>query len=92
MKSKMKSTLCWHTYGTIHKQVKNFIEAAKCFQFALKGEPDNANIQRETANLQIQIRDHSSHVASRFAILKGKPNMIQNWAGFTLAHHLVNVS
>jgi hypothetical protein len=43
---------------------------------------------RETASLQIQVRDHTNHTATRFAILKQKPNMIQNWVGFTLAHHL----
>lgn len=26
---------CWHTYGTVMKQKKNFAEAAKCFQMAL---------------------------------------------------------
>jgi len=45
---------------------------------------------RETACLQIQVRDHANHTASRFAILKNKPNMIQNWVAFTLAHHLVH--
>jgi hypothetical protein len=44
---------------------------------------------RETASFQIQIRDHANHISTRFAILKQKPNMIQNWAAFTLAHHLV---
>lgn len=34
MKSKMMSMFCWHTYGTILKQKKNFFEAAKCFQQA----------------------------------------------------------
>jgi len=83
--------LSWHTCGTIYKQRKDFFEAAKCFQNALKKEPDNLNLMRETASLQIQTRDHFSHTASRFSILKLKPNMIQNWVGFTLAHHLVHI-
>jgi hypothetical protein len=36
IKSKMKSMFCWHTCGTIYKQKKDFIEASKCFQNALK--------------------------------------------------------
>lgn len=36
LKSMMKSMFCWHTYGTVHKKRKNFIEAAKCFEQALK--------------------------------------------------------
>lgn len=43
---------------------------------------------RETANLLIQVRDHSNHVDMRYKILKSKPNIPQNWAAFTLAHHL----
>lgn len=89
MKSKMSSAFCWHTYGSIHKQLKNYPEAVKCYQFALKFEADNQQLLKETANLQIQIRDHTAHVASRFTVLKAKPNMIQNWASFTLANHLV---
>ena len=44
---------------------------------------------RETACLQVQVRDYTNNTASRFNILKSKPNMIQNWLAFTLAHHLV---
>lgn len=36
MKSKLKSLFCWHTCGTIYKQKKDFFEAAKCFQNALR--------------------------------------------------------
>jgi tetratricopeptide (TPR) repeat protein len=36
MKSKMKSLFCWHTCGTIYKGRKDFLEAAKCFQNALR--------------------------------------------------------
>lgn len=46
MKSKMQSMFCWHTLGTIHKQKKNFFEAAKSFQNALKFEKDNMQILR----------------------------------------------
>lgn len=46
-------------------------------------------ILRETAALQIQVRDHTSHVATRWKLLKLKPNMIYNWAAFAVACHLV---
>lgn len=92
LKSKMKSLFCWHTCGTIYKQRKDFLEAAKCFQNAIRLEPDNLQVMRETAALQVQVRDHTNHTATRFAILKQKPNMIQNWVGYTLAHHLVPLS
>ena len=89
MKSRMMSMFCWHTYGTVLKQRKNFLEAAKCFQQACNFEKDNMQILRETATLQIQVRDHVSHVATRWKILQQKPNMIYNWAAFAVANHLV---
>ena len=80
---------CWHTCGTIYKGNKDFAEAAKCFQNALRLDPDNIQLMRETASLHIQVRDHTNHVAARLAILKHKPGLIQNWVTFTLSHHLV---
>ena len=88
-KSKMASMFCWHTYGSVLKQKKNFTEAAKCFQMALNFDKENMQILRETAALQIQIRDHNNHVATRLKILKLKPNMINNWVAFAVAQHLV---
>lgn len=82
---------CWHTYGSVFKQKKNFAEAAKCFQMALNFDRENMQILRETAALQIQIRDHNNHVATRLKILKLKPNMINNWVAFAVAQHLVIV-
>lgn len=89
MKSKMSSMFCWHTYGTVMKQKKNFQEAAKCFQMALNFEKDNMQLLRETASLQVQVRDHNNHLATRLKILQLKPNLIHNWVGFAVAHHLV---
>ena len=85
----MLSMFCWHTYGTILKLKKDYIEAAKCFQNALKFEKDNLQILRETALLQIQVRDHFNHVETRLSILKQKANLISNWTAFTVALHLV---
>lgn len=36
IKSKMRSMFCWHTCASIYKQRKDFAEAAKSFQNALK--------------------------------------------------------
>ncbi len=60
-------------------------------QKALNYEKDNMAILRETAALQIQVRDHNNHVATRLKILQLKPNLIQNWISFALAQHLVIV-
>jgi N-alpha-acetyltransferase 15/16, NatA auxiliary subunit len=91
IKSKMRSMFCWHTCASIYKQKKDFVEAAKAFQNALKLEPDNLQIMREAASLQVQVRDLTNHTASRFNILKQKPGMIQNWIAFAISHHLVRI-
>lgn len=83
---------CWHTCATIYKAKKDFVEAAKCFQNAMRLEPDNMQLMKETACLQVQVRDLTGHAQSRFNILKQKPNMIQNWVAFTISHHLVLIS
>ena len=46
IKSKMKSMFCWHTCASIYMQKKDFNEAAKCFQNALRIEPGNQTIMR----------------------------------------------
>ena len=42
----MQSMFFWHTLGPILKQKKNFSEASKSFQNALKFEKDNMQILR----------------------------------------------
>lgn len=85
----MKSMFCWHTYGSILKRRKNYVEAVKCFEQTLKFEKDNMQNLRETAALQIQIRDHAAHVATRWKIVQLKPNMIHHWVAYAVAQHLV---
>ena len=75
--------------GTIYKVKRDYLESSKCFQNAYRFEPDNIQLLRDIAAMQIQIRDHSSHVQTRLNILKLKPNLIHNWTGFALANHFV---
>jgi N-alpha-acetyltransferase 15/16, NatA auxiliary subunit len=35
----LQSHICWHVYGLVHKQDKNYEEALKCYAQALKYEP-----------------------------------------------------
>jgi tetratricopeptide (TPR) repeat protein len=87
-KSKMKSQTCWHTYGMLLHQHRDYQEAIKAYQFALRMDPTNLQIMRDTALMQIQIRDHVGHTISRFEMLKQRPNLIQNWLTYTLADHM----
>lgn len=35
----LASHICWHVYGLVHKQDKNYEEALKCYTQALKFDP-----------------------------------------------------
>lgn len=84
----MKSHICWHVYGLLYRNNKNFEEAIKAYRFALKLEPDSAQIQRDLAVLQIQMRDYQGYVQSRLAMLQARPQLRQSWTGLAIAHHL----
>ncbi|GKT99175.1 acetyltransferase [Fusarium langsethiae] len=84
----MKSHICWHVYGLLHRANKNFEEAIKAYKFALRLEPDSAQIQRDLAILQIQCRDYQGYIQSRTAMLQARPQARQSWTALAIAHHL----
>ncbi|KAI1367885.1 tetratricopeptide [Xylaria arbuscula] len=84
----MKSHICWHVYGLLYRHQKNFEEAIKAYKFALKLEPGSAQIQRDLAFLQIQMRDYQGYLQSRTAMLHSKSQLRQNWTALAVAHHL----
>ncbi|KAM7189518.1 N-alpha-acetyltransferase 15, NatA auxiliary subunit [Rhypophila sp. PSN 637] len=84
----MKSHICWHVYGILYRTNKNYDEAIKAYKFALKLEPESLQIQRDLANLQVQVRDYDGYVQSRFVMLKARPQIRQNWTALAVAYHL----
>ncbi|KAK5996629.1 Gastric cancer antigen Ga19 [Cladobotryum mycophilum] len=84
----MKSHICWHVYGLLYRANKNFEEAIKAYKFALKLDPGSAQIQRDLAILQIQMRDYQGYIQSRTAMLQAKPQLRQGWTALAIAHHL----
>ncbi|KAM0433255.1 hypothetical protein ACHAPT_004128 [Fusarium lateritium] len=84
----MKSHICWHVYGLLHRATKNFEEAIKAYKFALRLEPESSQIQRDLAILQIQCRDYHGYIQSRTAMLQARPQMRQSWTALAIAHHL----
>jgi tetratricopeptide (TPR) repeat protein len=84
----MKSHICWHVYGLLYRANKNFEEAIKAYKFALKLEPESAQIQRDLAILQIQMRDYPGYIQSRTAMLQARPGMRQSWTALAIAQHL----
>ncbi|KAG8409445.1 hypothetical protein J3459_017483 [Metarhizium acridum] len=84
----MKSHICWHVYGLLYRSNKNFEEAIKAYKFALRLEPESAQIQRDLAILQIQMRDFQGYIHSRNSMLQARPQLRQNWTALAIANHL----
>lgn len=85
----MKSHVCWHVMGLLHRSTKNYAEAIKAYKFALKFEPEQANILRDLALLQIQLRDYAGYLDSRRKMLTQRPQSRQNWTAVAIAYHLM---
>lgn len=88
LNNNMKSQVCWHVYGLLYRQDKNFEEAIKAYKFALRLDPDSAPIQKDLAQLQVQMRDYEGYIQSRRNMLQQKPGFRQNWTALAIAHHL----
>jgi tetratricopeptide (TPR) repeat protein len=88
LQADMKSHICWHVYGLLYRSTKKLDEAIKAYKFALKLEPESAQIQRDLAFLQIQMRDYSGYIESRKAMLQARPAVRQNWTALAVAYHL----
>lgn len=88
LKNDMKSHICWHVYGLLHRSAKNFGESIKAYRCALKLEPNSGQIQRDLALLQIQMRDYQGYVQSRRTILTQRTGVRQNWTALAIAQHL----
>ncbi|KAK2609067.1 hypothetical protein QQS21_002437 [Conoideocrella luteorostrata] len=88
LRADMKSHICWHVYGLLYRSSKNFEEAIKAYKFALKLEPESAQIQRDLAVLQVQMRDYDGYIQSRNAMLQARPQLRQSWTALAIAYHL----
>lgn len=88
LKNNLKSHVCWHVYGLLHRSNRDYREAIKCYLNALKIDPENFQILRDLSLLQAQMRDLVGFVETRRQLLTLKPNNRNNWIGFAVAHHL----
>lgn len=88
LKVELRSYLCWHTYGILHRSDKNYEEAIKCFRNALRWESGNAQILQDLSILQVQIRDLEGYLDTRAKLFQVAPTQRAAWAGFAVANHL----
>jgi len=86
----MRSHVCWHVFGLLHRSDRNYNEAIKAYKQALRIDEQNLQILRDLSLLQIQMRDLDGFVITRHKILTLKPNNKNHWLAFALAKHLTS--
>ena len=60
----MRNHVCWHVYGLLYRSDRNYEQAMKCYQQALKLNPHNLSILKDLANLQVQERSFDKRIFS----------------------------
>jgi len=88
LRNDMMSHVCWHVHGLLHRSDKDYAQAVKAYKQALKIDPGNMLILRDSSLLQVQMRDLEGFCETRRRILVEKPNQKSHWMAFAVAHHL----
>ena len=87
IRNDIRSHICWHAYGLMHRSDNNYREATKCYMNALRIDSDNQNILRDLAWLQIQCRELDAFVETKRKSLMAKPGLRQSWVAFAVANY-----
>ena len=88
LKRDLRSHVCWHVLGLLHRSDRNYVEATKCYKSALRMDPGNPQIMRDLSLLQIHERDLVGFTETRRQLLAAKPGVKQNWLSFVIAEHI----
>ena len=54
LRNDMRSHVCWHVHGLIHRSNKDYLQAIKAYKQALKIDPGNMLILRDNSLLQVR--------------------------------------
>uniref|UniRef100_A0A6U0FCY7 Uncharacterized protein n=1 Tax=Ostreococcus mediterraneus TaxID=1486918 RepID=A0A6U0FCY7_9CHLO len=84
-----ESHVCWHVYGLVHRQERNYAEAAKCYAQAAKIDPSNMLVLRDLSTMYVQMRDLKAFVEIRRRILKLKMDQRSSWFALAVGLHLI---
>mmetsp|Transcript_3402 Transcript_3402/g.7962 ORF Transcript_3402/g.7962 Transcript_3402/m.7962 type:complete len:877 (-) Transcript_3402:254-2884(-) len=85
----LKSHVCWHVYGLIHRSERRYADAIKSYQNALKYDKENQLILNDLSLLQIQMREHNGFQETRRKILLLKSDKRINWIAYAVGNHLL---
>mmetsp|Transcript_285 Transcript_285/g.552 ORF Transcript_285/g.552 Transcript_285/m.552 type:complete len:918 (+) Transcript_285:161-2914(+) len=84
----MRSHVCWHVYGLLHRSSQNYTEAIKAYKQALRIDEENLQILRDMSLLQIQMRDLIGFKETRLRILTLRPSSKVHWLSYALSVHV----
>jgi len=88
IKHDIRSHVCWHVYGLLYRQDRDYLEAVKCYRQALRIDAENMQILRDLSLLQIHRRDVTGFAETRRKLLQLKPSNRLNWIGLAISEHL----
>lgn len=86
----LTSFICWHALGIVYRMDRNYEESLKCYAQALRIEGGNLNIVRESAFMQLQLRNYGPLIDARLVILRTQPHLRANWIALAIAHDLAD--
>uniref|UniRef100_A0A7S2ZBR2 Uncharacterized protein n=1 Tax=Rhodosorus marinus TaxID=101924 RepID=A0A7S2ZBR2_9RHOD len=89
LKNDLKSHVCWHVYGLLYRSDRLYEDASRAYLQALRIDPENVQILRDLALLQIQTRHFEGFISTRRTLLTLKPGQKNNWIAFALANHVL---
>ena len=82
------SPTCWHLYGIILRQEKNYAEACKTYKRLTMMDKSNFGLYRELYYLQIHTGDYKGALESRAVLASAHPNERTNIVGKAVAADL----
>ncbi|CAD5231659.1 unnamed protein product [Bursaphelenchus xylophilus] len=85
LKADLKSYVCWHVYGQVHRSDKQYEMAMKAYKRALSLDSENLQILRDLGLLQIQMRDYIGYRDTRYQLLVVRPQNKAHWVGYANA-------
>ncbi|WFD43692.1 hypothetical protein MPSI1_002356 [Malassezia psittaci] len=90
LRQNLMSFICWHALGIVHRMDRNYEESLKCYGQALRIESGNINLVRESAYMQLQLRNYAPLIDARLILLRAQPQLRVNWVALAIAHDLAD--
>eukprot|EP00042_Codosiga_hollandica_P030311 m.175612 g.175612 ORF g.175612 m.175612 type:complete len:807 (+) comp53323_c0_seq2:80-2500(+) len=84
----IKSALCWHMFGVMHRHERTYVEAIKAYSQAVKLDKNVGQYYKEMSNMYLLLRDFEGYYQTRKKLLQERPNIVSNWCEFAFAAYV----